>query len=196
MENPVNDKTLLELLSTGSHKAFREIFERYKVKVYSYAFKICRETHLAEEVVQDVFMKVWTSRTSFLSVNKLDSYIMVMARNQSFMVLKRIALDHHYQTMKGQEWSEVHQDTEELVFYRETNALLENALSTLPPQQRIIYKMCHLDGLKHQEVADRLSISPLTVKSHLRYAVKTVRALVISNFSLIFFLAVNQLFKK
>jgi RNA polymerase sigma-70 factor (family 1) len=195
MEKAVNETNLLESLSAGNHEAFREIFERYQGKVYNYALKICRENYLAEEVVQEVFLKIWACRVSFGSVEKLSSYIMVMARNQAFMALKRIALDHQCQAAKGNEWTEVYRATEEVIAYHETNAILNNALNTLPPQQKAVYTMCHLEGFKHQEVADRLRISPLTVKSHLRYAVKAVRAMVISSLSILFFLAVNQYIK-
>jgi RNA polymerase sigma-70 factor (family 1) len=187
------EKELLAKIANGDHIAFKILFNRYQNKIYSYALKICQSQFLAEEIVQDVFLNVWTGRENILHIANIGAYLMVMAKNQALQVLKRIAIEAHCNNIKNIEWSELNRQTENELDYKETSLLLEKAISRLPSQQKLVYHMCQLEGMKQQEVANQLSISRLTVKAHLRQAVKTVRAIVLADTTLIaIFIVVNQ----
>jgi RNA polymerase sigma-70 factor (ECF subfamily) len=176
-----NEKYLLLQVADGSHRAFRELFDAYNSKLYNYAFKIIQSEMLAEEAVQEVFMKIWINRAHLDQIDNFGGYIRVMARNQTLQILKRLALESHCLTMNNKDWTELHKETENHINYNDTKRLLDKAVNTLPPQQKLIYTLCRLEGMKHKEVASRLSISHLTVKAHLRQAVHTVKTLLLNS---------------
>ncbi|WPU95236.1 RNA polymerase sigma-70 factor [Mucilaginibacter sabulilitoris] len=191
-----NEKTLLVEVAQNNPAAFELLFKQYHNKVYSYSIKICQSALQAEEIVQDVFIKVWINRASLPNIENFGAYIRIMARNQVLQVLKRIALETRCHALMNQDWTEQQKETENYIYYNDTRKILDRALSTLPPQQRLIYNMCHLQGMKQQEVANQLHISRLTVKAHLRRAVQTVRSIVLVDSHILVAIILSQLFKK
>jgi RNA polymerase sigma-70 factor (ECF subfamily) len=191
-----NEKTLLVEVARNNSAAFELLFKKYHDKVYSYSIKICQSATQAEEIVQDVFMKVWINRLSLPDIENFGAYIRIMARNQALQVLKRIALETRCHATMNQGWTEQQKETENYIYYNDTKKILDKALSTLPPQQKLIYNMCHLQGMKQQEVASQLHISRLTVKAHLRQAVQKVRSIVLVDSHIIAVIILSQLFKK
>lgn len=191
-----NEKTLLVEVAQNNPAAFELLFKQYHNKVYSYSIKICQSALQAEEIVQDVFMKVWINRVSLPDIENFGAYIRIMARNQVLQVLKRIALETRCHALMNQDWTEQQKETENYIYYNDTRKILDRALSTLPPQQRLIYNMCHLQGMKQQEVANQLHISRLTVKAHLRRAVQTVRSIVLVDSHILVAIILSQLFRK
>jgi RNA polymerase sigma-70 factor (family 1) len=190
-----NEKALLVKVAQSNSAAFEFLFKKYHDKVYSYSIKICQSTLQAEEIVQDVFIKVWINRVSLPDIENFGAYIRMMARNQALQVLKRIALETRCHAAMYQDWTEQQKETENYIYYNETKKILDRALSTLPPQQKLIYNMCHLQGMKQQEVANQLHISRLTVKAHLRQAVQTVRSVVIVESHILIAIILSQLFR-
>jgi len=176
-----NEKTILAEVARDNSAAFELLFKKYHDKVYSYSLKICQSTLQAEEIVQEVFMKVWMNRASLQDIENFGAYIRVMARNQALQVLKRMALETRCHALINRDWTEQQKETENYIYYNDTKKILDRALNTLPPQQKLIYNMCHLQGMKQQEVANQLRISRLTVKAHLRLAVQTVRSILLED---------------
>lgn len=173
---PRDEEVLLAEIARGDHHAFRVLFDQYHRKVYSYAIKFLRSETLAQEIVQEVFINIWLSRARMTQINNFGGYLRVTTKNLTLNVLKKIALDFKVNNPQINNWTEVDNDTEHNIQLNETRALLNAAILKLPKQQRLIYQMCHIDGLKHKDAAEQLNISPLTVKAHLRDATKTIRS--------------------
>jgi RNA polymerase sigma-70 factor (family 1) len=172
---PRDEEVLLAAIARGDHHAFRKLFDRYHHKVYSYSIRFLRSEVLAEEIVQEVFINIWLGRTKITQINNFGGYLRVITKNLTLNTLKKIALDFKLSNAQINNWTEVDNDTEHNIQLKETRALLSEAILKLPKQQRLIYQMCHIDGLKQKEAAEQLNISPLTVKAHLRDATKTIR---------------------
>ncbi|HEX8376439.1 MAG TPA: sigma-70 family RNA polymerase sigma factor, partial [Pedobacter sp.] len=83
-DSSYNESFLLQLTATGDENAFRKIYENYLNKLYSYAFRLTQKEELAEEVVQDVFLKIWVNRGELTEIQKFDSYLYTIVRNQCF----------------------------------------------------------------------------------------------------------------
>lgn len=191
-----DEKSLLRKIADGNHRAFTTLFNKCYNRVYAYAMKICQSEFVAEEIVQDVFMKVWINRANLPGIENIGGYILIMARNQALQALKKIALETHCNAIKNLDWTELNKETENYINYKDTKLILDKAIAALPSQQKLVYHMCHLEGMKHQDIASQLSISRLTVKVHLREAVKKVREIVLSNTSFVFFIIVNQILSR
>ncbi len=144
---------------------------------------------MAEEVVQDVFMKVWMNRESLRDVEYFPAYLSAIAKNHAFNLLKRKALEEQVKLVLQRDLPQSSCETEERVAYRDYNTILKEVVSQMPPQQQKVYKLCHKKGLKYDEVAVKLNISRLTVKTHMQKAIRTIKShfeSVVSTFLLIF----------
>jgi RNA polymerase sigma-70 factor (family 1) len=169
------DGILLAKIAGGDHHAFRVLFDLYHGKVYSYAYRFLRSEAPSEEIVQEVFIKIWLRRAELDSIANFGGYLRVVAKNLTLNALKKIALDFKIKEAGHLGWTEVDNDTESGILLKDTKALLNQAIDRLPGQQKIVYRLFHLEGLKQKEVAAQLNISPLTVKVHLREAAKAIR---------------------
>ncbi|MFA6084334.1 RNA polymerase sigma factor [Mucilaginibacter sp.] len=175
-DNSFNEeRLLLSKTSSGDELAFRRIFDRYRKKVYSYALKIIKSREQAEEILLDVFLKIWQHK-NLAEIENLECYLRTITRNLAITALRR----HNLELMINQElcndWKEADNLTEETISVNETAHIFNKALDLLTPQQKLVYTLCRVEGLKYSEAAERLAISPLTVKTHMQHALRSLRA--------------------
>lgn len=170
-----DDRYLLDRIAVGDQHAFREIFNSWSGKVFGFALKLTHSKSLSEEIVQDVFMKIWINRESLEAIQSFPAYLFTLTRNHTFNNLKRIAIEEAARIKLGKKLTESNYDTEETINFRESERLLNQAISKLPPQQRLVYSLCQQEGLKYEEVAQRLNISRLTVKTHMQQALRSIK---------------------
>ena len=175
--NPTyNEKELLYRLAADDETAFRQLYNRYKDEVYAFAFGITRSVPLAEEIVQDSFLKLWQHRRELHDIIKFDSWFFTIARNLCYSALRKIALDRKIQAAREWQSEQAVATAEEILITRENRELIEAAINQLPEQQRRIYKLSREGGLTYEEIAAELNISRNTVKEHLRRAVAGIKA--------------------
>jgi RNA polymerase sigma-70 factor (ECF subfamily) len=163
-------------IADGDQNAFREIFEQFSPKVYAFALKLTQSDVAAEEIVQEVFMKVWINRGSLVSINYFPSYIYTITRNLAFNALKHLSIELKVKARLIKDQPYAHCETEETVIYHDYQNILKRAIDGLPPQQKLVYGLCHGEGLKYEEAAQRLHISRLTVKTHMQQALRTIKS--------------------
>jgi RNA polymerase sigma-70 factor (ECF subfamily) len=174
--HPHIDKDIFTRISSGDEQAFRFVFDQYKTRVYYFILRLVRSEEVAEELTQDVFMRLWISRATLTEVDNPNSYLFVAARNRSLDHLRRRKNERvMIQSMERRMGDGAINNTEEEVLYNETNRMLQEAVRLLPEQQRAVYRLSRLEGLSREEIAERLNISPNTVKNHLSSAIKTVK---------------------
>lgn len=169
-----NEYELLEQLKAGSEKAFTQIFDHFRGTVYGVALKILKSPVLAEETVQDVFLKLWLKRAELGAVKRLDAYLFVMARNFIFDRIKKMSYETGAQTSLVNHTSSV-DDTEYLVRQHQCQQLLQEAIDRLPPQQRQVYHFAKTEGLSHEMIAEKMQLSTHTVKKHMAMALQAIR---------------------
>jgi RNA polymerase sigma-70 factor (ECF subfamily) len=171
-----NEKELLVLLAGGDKLAFTKLFEYHRNRIYTVAFKMTRSSAISEEIVQDIFLKIWLKRADFVDVQNFSAYLFIVTRNEVYRVLKRIARDYKITSLLSKdEQSMANNNTAHLVMEKEYSLLLQKAVDRLPNQQKQVYKLMKDQGLKREEVAEILHIQPETVKFHLAEAMKNVR---------------------
>ena len=168
------DPSLLHLISKGDEKAFRVLFDHYKDRFYFVALKMTRFDHIAEEMVQEVFLKIWRNRETLADIEKPDAYFFTVLYRQVYQYFKKEALNRKLLQEAGPE-GDASNLTEETLMARESKRLLEEAVAKLPPQQQAIYRMNKIEGFSYQEIAEKLNLSPNTVRNHLAAAVRTIR---------------------
>jgi RNA polymerase sigma-70 factor (family 1) len=171
-----DDLDLLKKVAGGDERAFEIIYKRYTKKVYAFALKILHSPSLAEEVAQEVMLKLWRMGAALTSINNLESYLRTSSRNLSLNLLRRQEVESRANAHLGIAWEEENNETVELVLLNDTRRILDDAVALLPHQQREVYKLCHQQGLKYDEVAEKLNLAPSTVATHMKLALKFLRS--------------------
>lgn len=179
-----NQNQLLDELSKGSERAFTDLYNRYKNVVYSCALKITKSKTLSEEVVQDVFLKIWLKKETLTDIAHFESYIFVVARNHIFSMLKQIAKEN---TLKSKfNYNDISFDlTDASLEEEQFTSLLNEIIKQLPPQQQKVYRMAKEEDLNYQQIGELLNISAMTAKKHLAQALKFIRIKLTNHINLI-----------
>lgn len=170
-----DEKLIMARIATGDQQAFGVLFNFYRNKVFGYALAILQEDSAAEEIVQQVFIKLWLKRQGLAKIENFGGFLRTTTKNETLNALKKISIQQKNYQIAKQNNTDIDLATENEIQFRETKKLLDDAIEKLPPQQKLIYHLCHTEGLKQKDVAEKLNLSPLTVKSHLRDAVKSIK---------------------
>ncbi len=170
-----SDHELLVKVTGGDQRAFRILYDRYYHPLYAFVLKILKSDLLTEEIIQEVFLKLWTQGAKLTTINNVESYLVTIARNRSFDELRRSKLRAHANLEDiGSEY-ELHNDTEESIFLNDTKRMIDEAIKNLPPQQRSVYQLCQVQGYKYDEAAKELQLSVDTVQSYMKLALRNLR---------------------
>ncbi|RQO74800.1 RNA polymerase sigma-70 factor [Pedobacter sp. KBW06] len=192
----IDEKMLLQRVSAGDARAFSTVFHRYQAKVYAYAFRIVKAESIAEEIVQEVFVKIWSLGETLTEIENFDGFLRTVTRNHTLKVLRRMALEFKTSKMSSSSYREDHNDTEEYIIFKDSEKILNEGIEKLPAQQKLVYCLCHQEGLKYEEVADRLNISKLTVKTHMQHALRFLRNYISSHTDIAVFIIVMEILNK
>jgi len=154
---------------------FESLFHLYKERVYGYVLKIVRSADAAEEITQEIFIKLWLCREMLNQIDNLDAYIYVIARNKSLNHLRKAAYDIRLLNELRAFIPEEYNNTEDRTAVRDYELLLQNAINSLSTQRKQVYQLSRIEGLSHDEIAGRINLSKKTVKNGLTEALKLIR---------------------
>ena len=171
-----SEQELLLLIAKDDEVAFTILFNNYRNKIYSIAFELTESTVIAEEIVQDTFLKVWLRRETFGEVTHFKVYLFTITRNDVFSALKGIARRQNLEQIAAQDIPIFYSDTENQLVQKQYEEILKRAVDCLPAKQKQVYKLVKEKGYKRNEVADELGLSAETVKTHLAQAMRSIRA--------------------
>lgn len=176
-----SDKLLLKGLIEGNEKAFLTIFNTYRKEVYAYSLSILKSQTYAEEIVQEVFLKIWIKRNDLDVSLAFKPYIIVITKNMCLNFLKKAAYDNKmreeifYQSQKS--FNPIYNQIRE----KELKRIQKKALDLLPPRRRLIFEMSRNEGKSYKEISQELGISINTVKSQMNKALETLRIFLLKN---------------
>lgn len=170
-----SEKELLRKVAEGDHHAFREVYDRYAPKIRVFASRVLKDDELANDVMQESMLKLWQLGPKLTEIQQLDAYLKTLSRNYCYNVLRRKQLESRVEGELGDEWSDTTNETEDLVLLNEAKHLLQGAVNALPNYHRRVYELCHQQGLKYQEAADKLGLSPHSVKTYMKQALRSIR---------------------
>jgi len=190
-----NERMLLLLISKGNKMAFHTLFEAYRDKIYSFALFLTNADFLAEEITQEVFIKIWTIREKLAEIDSFKAYLNTIVRNVATNYLKRTIIEKLVYKRLYEDGSGTHDEQE--VHDEQIDNIMkihEEAIKLLSPQQHKAYKLHHIQGIKVKEVAEIMNISTNTVREYLKDALKTVRKYVGTKVNLMVLLAISIYF--
>ena len=180
-----NERVLCEKAATGDRKAFEELYTFYYPQLFGSIAYMARSAEDAEEILQDVFIKVWKIRESLLLVRSLQDYLFVMAKRLLFNRLKyeknRRKVEDEFLGLIGDYALTEENSPEHQLLYRQYRDMAQGIINQLPEFQRAIFLLRTRDENTLDEIAAKMNISRATVKRHLYSAMEQVRHLLKEN---------------
>lgn len=173
----IDVKELLEKIACENDlAAFQKIYFLYYERLLKLACSFVKLTEVAEEIVDDVFVKVWANRTKLNEVNNLTVYLYVAIKNQSLNYNQTNRITYIDIESVGFELKDLNSSAEDVLITAELAKIINDAIQSLPEQCKMVFKLVKEDHLKYRNVAEILNISPKTVEYHMGNALKTIAA--------------------
>lgn len=170
------EKEMLLRVAEGDEMAFRAVYDFYKATFHATAFKMTRSADTAEDIVQEVFVTLWNKRTQIGQARNPLGYFFTILHNCIYSHFRKVMMERQMRQKVSDNTEHIEENpVEELLLAKENRELLKAVISQLPPQQQLVYRLCKQEGLSREEVADKLNISPNTVKNHLASAIEFIR---------------------
>ncbi|WP_281389492.1 RNA polymerase sigma factor [Chitinophaga qingshengii] len=175
---PHSETELLRRMAAGDEDAYRELFLRHWDAVYSSALLLSRSPDIAEDIAQDIFVTLWEKRAQLAHIEKLEAYFFIMARNLLYSRLRKLASQDAYrQYLQDYHHEHTHSGAEARTEFKELEDAIHTAIRRLPPQQQKAFRMSRFEGMRHDEIAQAMGVSRITIKSYIVQALATLRKL-------------------
>jgi len=168
--SPLHNTELLSALAHDNEVVFKFIYDAYRHRIWLAAMRYLKSEELAEEVVQEVFMKLWTERGKIKPETPVEAWLFTVAKNNTINRLKKKAIE--WKAVNYLKVTQISHDdsTANKINDSDCQNLLKQALKTLSENQRKVFELAREEDFSYMEIATRLKISPLTVKTHMARA--------------------------
>jgi RNA polymerase sigma-70 factor (family 1) len=191
----LTDHELTEFLRQGDDVAFAELYKRYKSGIYIFVKKFVHSAALAEDLTQEIFVKIWEGGSKLKDIQSLRAYLFITARNHTLNSLKRAFRSNVAMAEVVNNIAEHRNSIEEDLISKEYIEYLQRVLATLPGRSRDIFKLCREQGKTYDEAALALGISRNAIKNHMVSTMKTLSASVEKDLGISLSLLLAMLFK-
>lgn len=182
--NRDTDQELVALMIAGDTDAFSALYLRYHKQLLHFLQQSAKSPTLAEDLLQDTFVKLWEHRAQLDPGQPLKPYLYTVARNQFLNLLKRARHEARIlDEMKIHALAES-ENISRTINYKETKQLIDEALGQLPPRCLAVFQKCHFEELTYKQAAQSLGISESTVHNQMVKALRHIRRHITLNNSL------------
>ncbi|GHE28549.1 RNA polymerase sigma factor [Sphingobacterium griseoflavum] len=169
------ERQMLMAVAEADEKAFTSLYNQYFATVYPFVLGYLKSPDMAEDVSQEIFVKVWQDRERLRDVRCFKAYVLVIAKNQTLNYLRKIfrtkallaEVLHHYQRNVAAD--------DHKVISKEYQDHLQRALRQLSPTSKLIFQRCREEKRSYDEVAEEMGISKHAIKKHMVRTMKTLR---------------------
>lgn len=165
----------MELIRIHSEQKIKDLFDNHFHKLVFHSFKITNDYRQSEEIVQDVFVKIWQQSVQNNQISDYKSYLYRAVQNSSINYLRHIKIrqKYHEDVLKTNKDSE--KPSEEYIIESENSSRIQSAINKLPENWKEALIMSKYDNLKYHEIADRMNISQKTVEKYISKALVFLR---------------------
>jgi RNA polymerase sigma-70 factor, ECF subfamily len=183
----LNDTHFIELLANRDESAFETIFKDNFKKLQSYAITIVGDENAAEEMVQNVFFKLWDRSEKINIQSSIAAYLYRAVYNESCNYLKHQKVRQGFLNYSKHAMSNISTEkASKKVLVTELEQRIKNALNDLPEQCRTVFQLSRFEELKYQQIADTLGISIKTVEAQVGKALRIMRVKLVDYLPLVF----------
>jgi RNA polymerase sigma-70 factor (family 1) len=192
-----SDKVLFDKIKDSDKKSFELLFREYYERLCHYANAMLHDMPNAEDEVQLMFTKLWDKRHSLYIETTVKSYLYQSVKNGCLNRIKQLQVHHHHQAQYTSQYKDKtsSSNAQNTTMTNEVNDLLYKAIEEMPSQCKVIFEMSRMEGLKHQEIADKLGLNIKTIENQIGRALKIVKVHLRDYLTLFFFfllLLINQ----
>jgi RNA polymerase sigma factor (sigma-70 family) len=174
-QNVDDEHLLLEQIVSGDELAFSRMYYQTNKSIYNAVMAYVKNEHIAIELVQQVYIKLWNNRRKLKDVRSLKDYLFIIAKNLTLDHFKKVTLETTFFGELSLIANKPASTTDEKIDQIEYDKLLMDAIGQLPPQQREAWLLINEQELSYAEIAIKMNISKLTVKRHLELSRRSVR---------------------
>lgn len=181
-----NDSELLIGLKKGDPHCFELLFRKYKGKIYNFIMNASQgDFYLSEEIVQNVFIKIWELREDLVIEGSFSTLLFTMSKNMYYNSLRRKVQDSIYKEYYKANNGESDYIVDKEVEYRMLEEEISRLIEKLPPARRQVYELSRKENKSNKEIARELQISENTVESHLTKASAFLRHMISLKYSIV-----------
>jgi len=170
------EKIVEEIARNNCENAFRKFFDLYYPKLLHLAFSILKNDEVAQDVVLEVFEKVWEKRIELTQIESMTKYLFVLVKNKSIDELRKRKELIVFESDESNVIEKIlFQHPENILLNKELSEKISEAILNLPEKCRLVYRLIKEEGLKYKEVSELLNLSPKTIDNHISNAMNRIR---------------------
>ena len=173
--NIQDERNLLMQIAEGDREAFSSLFKLYYQKLGNYLFKITKNREITEEIVQEVFIKIWINRKALIEINNFQAYLFTISKNRVLNFLRDKSREKVHELKLIKELEETYHSLETNSLRDEYYLIIDDAVSQLPPQQQTIYRLIRHEKLKYDDIAVKTGLSKETIRKHMHLALASLK---------------------
>lgn len=170
-----DEEELIERVANGDRKAFTILYLRHLNDLYRYVYLFTKSKEISEEIIQDVFIKIWEHRVTLRKVTYFKSYLFRSAKNQLLDEIRRNRTKAKIFLTLGQQTEESHEQSDSNIICTQYYQIAQDAINLLPKKRKEIVELRTKDDLSLDEIAEKLSISKFVVKKQLYAGMHFIR---------------------
>ncbi len=175
-ESNYSEIDVLRRIAEGDEQSFTALYHRYSNKVYTYLLRMTRSHEIAEELLYDIFTKLWTGRELITEIQNMDSFLSKVAYNKAISFFRYTASQRKMQQYVARQMEHATvDDAADKLLDSEARELLQEAIRQLSPQRKLVFTLSREQGLTHEQIARRLNLSTQTVKKTMSHALQSIR---------------------
>ena len=168
-------QALLWQLKEGHEPAFNALYLAYSKPLYQKINRVVKDDSVADELLQDLFLKVWKMREDIRPEQSFVSFLHTVAKNLVYDYFRKISKDKRLHERLLVNAVDYYLQTEEALIGKETSDIIQQAISRLSESRRKVFILCKMEGKSYQEAADILGITVATVNSHMVSSIRSIK---------------------
>lgn len=170
-----DERAILEDVSRGNKNAFKVLYDNFSPSVFKVALHLLKDKEQADDIVQDIFIKLWSVRKTLPNVDSIENYLFIITRNTIFTYLKKQIRNAKSAPLWLNDISITENNFEINVEQKEYERIIVQSIQLLPPQQKQVYLLFEEEKMSYEQIASSMKLSKQTVKRHLALARKFIR---------------------
>lgn len=174
----MTDAELQMQIAAGDESSFQLLFERHRAKLFNYLLSILKSKEIAEELVIDVFLRLWTGRELLTEIQNMDAFLHKVAYNKAIDFLRIASRNASLQKLVRREImaSSKERSADYRLQEQEYREIIRRAIHQLSPQRRLVFMLSRVEGLTYDQIAERLNLSRNTVRNTLAETLRSIRS--------------------
>ena len=166
---------LIEMIREGDPLGFEILFQQYYVRFYNFVRNLIKDSHTAEDIVQNVFMKVWVNRANLHPDQSLHNYIYVLTKHEIlnhirdrkvYTQIERLIMSEHPSSLVV---------NDESFLIRDLDSRIRTFIASMPEQRRRVFLLSRYKGMSNKAIADMLGLSVRTIDRHINIALTSLK---------------------